>query len=120
MEESTNQIVDLDALVPDHRLVVIKYAGKEHELKQPTTADILRLGYYSQKLGNMDSMDPEHVEDTLKHIEEIVKRCVPGLEGDINMTQLLKLVELISEMSVPTDSKILEERGITPSDPKVQ
>lgn len=116
-----NQVVDLDALVPEDKSVVVKIGGQELQVNQPTTATILRLGHLSQKLGDIENVDPEELDKAVESLTAEIKKCVPGLEDiELKLPQLLKLVEIIGSLSMPTDNKILEERGISTGDPKVQ
>ncbi len=114
-----SNVIDLDALVPVN--VTIKLGGQEIEIKPPKTVDVLRLGFLAQKLQKPDELKDNELDETLDFMTAQVKKCVPAIEShDLNTAQLLKLVQIISEMAVPPDAKELQERGISTGDPKAQ
>lgn len=110
-----SEVTDLDALVPAK--AYIKFNDQEIEIKPPSTEEVLKLGFLGNKLDN--SQDPDEAVATAREITDIVEQCIPELKGAKMATiQLLKIVALLNDMSVPPDSKELKKRGITPSDPK--
>lgn len=118
-----SDVLDLDALVPQP--AVIRFGGNEIQVAPPKTADLLQLGALGQKLQNVDKLTDEQTEKLVGDLEQLVVRMVPQLANQtLNTSQLLGVVKLISEMSIPPDAKELERQGITPSggksDPKDQ
>lgn len=111
------EILDLDALVPDS--VMIKFGGEEIEVLPPKAVDVFKLGFLGQKMQDAGDMADGEMETTLANLTEHVRKCIPQLAGkELSTAQLLKLVEIISGMAVPPDTKELESRGITPDAPK--
>ncbi len=114
-----SDIVDLDALIPPD--VIVHFGGEDITLKQPRVADVLRLGTIGDKLQKIDSLNDEQVDALVATMTTIVKSVAPQLaDKDLSTNQLLKLVEIIGEMSTPPDVKEADERGITPDGPKVK
>jgi hypothetical protein len=114
-----SDILDLDALVPPS--VVIKFGAKEIEVKPPSLADVLKLGSLGQKMQSVGEMPDGDVDVVVSELTSHIYKCIPELEnGTLNTAQLLKLVEIITAMSVPPDAKELEARGITTDSPKAQ
>lgn len=112
-----NNVVDLDALTPQPRYV--RFGDQNIEVKPPTTADVLTLGFLGQKLQGTQELSPEQIEKLVADMTAQVIKCVPELTGKtLNTAQLLKLVEVISEMGMPTEAKELEAKGISPKTPK--
>ncbi len=111
------EIVDLDALVP--KSVTIKLGDKDIEIKPPKTADILRLGVLGQEMEKISEMDDAQLEKLVADITAQLVKVIPEI-GDyqLNMAQLLKLVQIVSEMGVPPDAKAAREQGVTPNSPK--
>src|SRR4051812_48672221 len=110
-------ILDLDALVPQSRLV--KFSDTEIEIKPPRTADVLRLGTLGQKLQDTEALSSEQLEQLVTDLTEQVYKCVPELNSrELTTSQLLALVRIISEMATPPDQKALQEECITVADPK--
>lgn len=118
-----SEILDLDALVP--QTAKIKFGGKEVEVQPPKTADLLKLGSLGQKVQNIADLPDEQVEQLIDDLTKLIQRIIPELAGtDLNTQQILGLVQLISDMATPPETKELDKRGITPAggnnDPKDQ
>lgn len=115
-----SDILDLDALVPP--TATIKFGGNEVVVQPPKTADVLALGSLGQKLQDVSALPEAELEKLVADMTGLLQKIIPELAGkELNTQQLLKLMELVSEMAVPPDAKELEKRGITPvgnSDPK--
>lgn len=113
-------VLDLDALMPPE--VTIKFGDVLITIKPPRTADVLRLGYLGQKLEGAEELSEQELDKVVDDLTNHMYKCIPELANkDFNTAQLLKLVEIISEMAVPPDAKELKKRGITvDSDPKAQ
>lgn len=117
MSDDNSTILDLDALVPQPRYV--KLGEQKIEIKPPKTADILKIGALGQKLEKSAELGDGELERTLDQLTAQVKVCVPELKDvELNTAQLLKLVELISEMAMPPDAEELKKRGIEADTPK--
>ncbi len=110
-------IVDLDALMPSP--VTIKFGGKDIEVQPPKTSDILRLGVYAEALGKIEEMSTEEVTMAINNLNDQIGLCIPELKGiNLNMAQMLKVVQIINDMAMPTDVKAMNESGVTAGDPK--
>lgn len=112
-----SEVLDLDALIPEP--VTIKFGGQEFQVAPPKTSDVLKLGYLGQKLQTIEDLPDDEVDEVIEALTLHVRKCIPEL-GDqpLNTAQLLKLVEIIGQMSVPPDAKELEARGIQVDAPK--
>lgn len=114
---SDAQIVDLDALVP--KPVTIKLGEQEIEIQPPKTADVLRLGVLGQEMENIKQMDDAQLDKLVADITAQLVKVVPEIgERQLSMAQLLKLVEIVSEMGVPPDAKAARDAGVSPNSPK--
>lgn len=112
-------ILDLNALVPESRRIRFGDPPKEVEVKPPTTENILKLSALGQKMQNVQAMDEAETANLVKDLQNQIYACIPELQDQpLNTAQLLKLIELITEMGTPGDIKELEKRGITPDDSK--
>lgn len=111
-------IIDLDALSPE--AVTVKLGEEEIKINPPSLEDVLRLGGLSQKMAKFDTENLEDATTLIAELNAQLVKCAPGLKDkSLNTAQLLKLVTVITEMSVPPDVKELEKRGIKPEGPKV-
>lgn len=109
-----SDIIDLDAIDPQP--ITIKLDGAEYIIQPPTTLDILRLGYYTQKLTTTDLSDESATQQAINDLTAQVYKCVPGISGKLlSKPQLQTLVQIISDMSTPEEKKELDSKGITPN-----
>lgn len=109
--------LDLDALIPAPRIV--KIDGNEIEVKQPATADVLKLGKVGQKLQAVNDLPDEEIEALTSSLKEIINRLIPELNGkDLNTAQLMTLLNMIVEMSMPPELEELKKKGITVNETK--
>lgn len=114
-----SDVLDLDALIPPS--VTIKFGGNEIEVKPPQVGDVLKLGYLGQKLQDAGSLPDAEIDKLVGDLTGQVNKCIPELAGKpLSTSQLLKLVQIISDMSVPPDAAELKKRGITTDSPKAQ
>lgn len=116
-----SDLVDLDALIPE--AVTVKFDGAEVQISPPSTEDVIRIGAYGQKLQDADGLSTDEISALVQDLTKQIRKCAPGLsDKELSTAQLLTLVRIVSEMSVPPDAKELEARGITPvnDDPKAQ
>lgn len=114
-----SDILDLDALVPPS--VVIKFGEKEITVNPPSLADVLKLGSLGQKMQSVGEMAEADATKIVGELTDHVYKCIPELNGGaLSTVQLLKLIEIITNMSVPPDAKELEARGISTDSPKAQ
>lgn len=117
MSDDQNQIVDLDALTPPSAKV--KFGDQEIEIKPPSTADFLRLGYLGQKLEKGGELAPEKLEEAITALTSHIYKLVPELDSKpLNTAQLLALVKLVTKMGMPPDAEELDKRGIGANSPK--
>lgn len=116
-----SDIVDLTGLIPEPTTIRIGDPAKEIQVLPPKTSNLLRLGSLGQKMSEASGLSGEELDKLVGEITNEVKKCIPEL-GDIelNTAQLLKLVEIISAMGMPTEAKELEKRGISSADPKAE
>ena len=113
----SNPIVDLDALMP--QAVTIKFDGDTITVKPPKTSDVLRLGVYAEALGNIEDMSTEEITMAINRLNEQIGACIPELTGvNLNMAQMLKVVQIINDMAMPTDVKEMHEKGVSVDTPK--
>jgi hypothetical protein len=111
-------VIDLNELVPQARY--IKIQDKQIEIKPPKLINLLVLGSLGQKMQDVAGLTADEAGQLTDDLTREVKNCVPELDAiELNVQQLLKLVEIISEMGTPSATKELEKRGISPSSPKV-
>lgn len=111
------EVLDLDALVPKPGMV--KYQGKEIEVKPPTTEQILKMSALGKRLEE-GAEDSEKLVPLIGEMEAMIKELIPELaEAELTPPQLLGLGTLINRMAMPADSKALKAKGITPDSPKV-
>lgn len=112
-----SDVVDLDALVPIP--VTVKFNEQLIEISPPKTGDIMRLGVLGQKMETISVLSEDETTSLINDLTLLVQKIVPQLAGkDFTTAQLLKLVEIISTMAMPPDTKELQERGITSDTPK--
>lgn len=112
-----SEIIDLDALIPQS--VVIKFGDQNIEVKPPSIGEVLKLGSLGQKLEKADTLPDGELEILLTDLVSHIEKCIPELAGkQLNTAQILKLVGIISQMSVPPDVQELDKKGITVGDPK--
>lgn len=112
-----SDIIDLDALVPAS--VIIKIGGAEVTVSPPKTGDFLRLGYLGQRLEKAESLGTDELDQLIQQLTDQIIKCIPEIAGQaLSSAQLLKLVEIISQMAMPPDSKELKDRGVEVDNPK--
>lgn len=106
-----SDVLDLDALVP--KTAIVKFDGKEIEIKPPTTGQLLKMASVGGKLQDADKLTPDELTKTIEDFTNQIYELIPELQGrPLNATQLLKLVELINSMAVPPEATELSKRGI--------
>jgi hypothetical protein len=108
-----SNIVDLDALLPEVR--IIKYENDEIKIPPPKTGDLLKLGVLAQKMANVEDIKDDELQQRLLDLMMHVYKMIPALnERPLNLLQLQTLIQILSEMATPKDVKELEKKGITP------
>lgn len=109
---SSNDIIDLDALVPEKRK--IKFNDEIIEVNPPSTANILRLSKSAVTLSEAGDVDTDELQKATETIEACIKDIIPELkEATLSTNQLLSLMTLINDMALPQDDKKLKEQGVT-------
>lgn len=106
--------LDLDILAPEDKTV--KLNGKLITIQQPTTANFFKIVGIGQKMANIDTdgMSAEDVEKLVEEAKQIVSIVAPDIANqNLNFSQLIALINLISEMTMPKHLKELQDRGIT-------
>lgn len=107
-----SDVLDLDALAP--KPVTVHFGNEDIEIEPPTTSSILRLGSLGKKIESADQLSDDEMEKLVDDMTNQIYKCIPALGGKkLNTAQLLKLVEIISKMSLPPDAEELQKRGIT-------
>lgn len=116
-----SNIVDLDALIP--RDATVTFEGKEVTVKPPKVHTVLRIADYWQNIRLATVLDESELEKGVKNLQDEIIKCIPELEGhDLSYAQITTLVELLTKMTLPPETKEMKERGITVGetpDPKV-
>jgi len=111
----SSKILDLDALIPDS--VSIKFGGETILVQPPKTADVLRLGFLGQKIETAGELADPELEKLVVDLTGQITKIVPELQSkELNIAQLLKLVAMVNDMTIPPDTKELEARGIKVGD----
>lgn len=91
------EVIDLNALVPESRIV--KIGDKEIEIKPPKTAQMFKLGALGQRMQGASDSQPEEVEALVSDMTALIVEIAPELDGiELGSAQLLKLIEIISGM----------------------
>ncbi len=107
--------LDLDALQPEAATIV--FQGKEIKVNPPSTAQILELSKLGGDLTGGKELPEDQIEPLFKKLSDFISTLIPELEdANLNFKQIMGIVDLISEMVMPPDSKELTERGIKPVD----
>lgn len=116
-----SEIIDLDVLEPQHS--IIKLNGKEISVPPPTVGNLLRLANLAKSMSEMDTETDDGIAQCTELFQKLdahIKKCIPELEGQaLGMLQVQRLVEILSGMATPPDTKELEAQGITADTPKV-
>lgn len=114
-----NEIVDLDDLVPPS--VTIKLDGVDIEIPPPTTVNLLQLAAYSQAMAaeKIDKLSEAELAAAVDQLTQQIYKMVPAINGKpLNLSQLQKLVEILTRMGMPKEAEELEAKGISPATPK--
>lgn len=117
-----SDVIDLDALIP--RNATIKFDGKEVTVNPPRVHTVLRVADYWQNIRLATVLPEKDLEQGVKDLTAEIIKCIPELEGtELSYAQMTSLVELLTKMTLPPETKELQDRGITPegtTDPKVK
>jgi len=111
------EVIDLDALVPESRIV--KIGGKEIEIPPPKTQQVMELGVLGQSMQGVDPKNVTEVTEMYNKMSDIICKIVPDLSGiDLVPEQVIALFEIITEMATPKNATELAKRGIDTNTPK--
>lgn len=114
-----SDVIDIDALAP--KSVKIKLGGDEFDIQPPKTVHIMRIGKAGQRLSEAlegDSTD-EELDNISNELNSAIALCVPEIANkELGLGQLKKLIEILTDMSIPEEAKELKKRGISTADPK--
>lgn len=111
-------VLDFDDLMPKDR--VIKFEGVNITIKPPKMPEFMYLGQLAGKLSEADKLEEADLTELIGKIQAQICKLIPELEGKaLNSANITKLMEIITDMGMPTDSKELESRGITPNTDEV-
>ncbi|MBO6507509.1 MAG: hypothetical protein JJ979_03320 [Roseibium sp.] len=95
-KKNETQYLDLDAVVSERKRVVLKFKGKEHELKQVTVRTFVENTKALQEIGAQGSLEAETTA-----IIKIIRGSFPTLEEDelwdLGLDQLNKIMEFARE-----------------------
>lgn len=117
MSENQPKIVDLDNLNPQK--VIIRFGGQDIPVNPPKVKEVFALQALSQRFS--DTMTEEEAEQRLLDCAEIIWRAIPEIANKpLDLAQTLKLIKILSDLSIPEDTKELDKRGISPADPKAE
>jgi hypothetical protein len=110
-----SQIIDLDALMPE--VAIVKYGDKEIKVQPPSVELLLKLSSNAGRFKDADKLSPEELGAVIDAVTDLIYQIIPDLKDvKFNQAQLMALVNLISEMVMPPDSKELAEKGVTTDD----
>lgn len=113
-----SDIVDLDALAPEAS--IIKFDGEEIKVQPPKTGYVLKLGTFGQQLEKIDDLTEEQVDKLVSELTNHIYKMIPELKDKpLTTSQLLRLIQIITAMTIPPEAKALKARGITVDSPKV-
>ncbi len=111
------EVIDLDALVPESRIV--KIGGREIEILPPKTQQVMQLGVLGQSMQGIDPKNVTEVTEMYTKMSEMICTVVPDLaEVALVPEQVLALFEIITDMSTPKNATELAKRGIDTNTPK--
>jgi hypothetical protein len=106
-----SNIIDLDVVIPQS--AIIKFDGKEIEVKPPTVAETIRLGLWAEIMTDQRSGLAE-IERAVTEVTAFMHRHIPGLNNKpLNKFQLNTLMQVIADLNTPQEKKELAARGIT-------
>lgn len=107
-----SDVIDLDALIP--RSARVKFGDQEITVNPPRVATILRIADFWQTTRLAAAIPEKDLEKALDDLKTEIYKCVPELEGqDLSYPQITTLVEMLTKMSLPPETKELKERNIT-------
>ena len=111
--------LDLDALAPSKAEVTLD--GKVMIIEPATTGQIMRISKVTAKMKSIETgVVPEDIDERLVELKEIMVEFIPALaDHNLSLGQMMALVTLVMNMSMPKDTQELEKRNIKPdTDPK--
>ena len=109
--------LDLDAIKGKSKWV--KLRGKAIEVPPISLDDLFELQIVLSEFESLDSesLEPQEALDALKEFRDQIADLIPDLNGvKCSLEQLMAIVELAFESSVPKEQAELKKRGITPKD----
>jgi hypothetical protein len=119
--DANKNIIDLDALAPEQATRTVKLGGNTFELQPPKTINVLRLGSLAKKMQILDELPTDQQDKLVDDLTAEIKLCVPEAASvELKTAQLLKLVEILSDMAMPDLTPALETNGVTAETPKAQ
>lgn len=110
---------DLDTLArPSFKLKLGKNedgSPKVYEIQPLEVVDLLKLGQAQERVKAIQgSPTPESAFELLNVIREILKELVPQLPIEqLNINQLLYVMNILTSLTVPSESKELDQAGIS-------
>lgn len=106
--------LDLDALAP--KAVQINYKGKTIPVNPLSLEQFSKLyDLVAETDAAKKSNDEKKVLDLFTKIDPLIKDCIPELKDEVlNQVQLMALLNLLQEISSPSDKAVteLKKRGI--------
>lgn len=116
-----SNVVDLDALIP--RPATVRWGDKEITVNPPRVHTVLRIADYWQNIRLATVLPEKELEQGVRDLTTEIIKCIPELAGsELSYAQMTALVELLTKMTLPPETKELQEQGISSGDtpdPKV-
>lgn len=109
--------LDLDAIKGKSKWV--KLRGKAIEVPPISLDDLFELQIVLSEFESLDSnsLEPKEALSALKEFRDQIAGLIPDLKDvKCSLEQLMAIVELAFESSVPKEQAELKKRGITPKD----
>lgn len=113
------QELDLDALIPETRLV--KLGGKSYKVSPPSLRILPELSRKLSKISKLENNENvEEIAQALEDLNATVKLVMPELPEDteLSVAQCTAVIQLIMEMVTPPEQKALAEQGLLPDSKK--
>lgn len=106
-----DSVLDLDLLEDKARKV--KLGGEVLTVTAPSLQELSKLLKVAEKMKNIQE-DSGNIETLISDMTEILSSCIEGLKDKkVSIKQLLALIQITVELSMPDDTAELEKVGVT-------